>query len=180
MNSQKGSAVAIVLMFLAVVSLLGVGLLTQSRLDHKLTASIKSYYKMFSLADGGSAIAFKDLKLFSRELPYPLSSPLNDEGHTSRYYVKNSAGTDIKNMRVDTSRSDSELYLACVMLNGYSTEPADSEGWEVGTFYPEYWVGEGKGKRRFLFGGTGAFTGTDSDSLSSIVHAHVRKMKQSH
>nr|MCA1959156.1 hypothetical protein [Desulfomonile sp.] len=51
MKNQRGSAVAIVMLVLAVVSLIGVALLTQSRLDMQLTTSLRVYDDMTSRAD---------------------------------------------------------------------------------------------------------------------------------
>lgn len=51
MNSEKGSAIAIVMLVLGVVSLIGVALLTQSRLDMQLTTSLQVYDDITSRAD---------------------------------------------------------------------------------------------------------------------------------
>jgi hypothetical protein len=51
MRTDRGSAVAIVMLVLAVVSLIGVALLTQSRLDMQLTTSLQVYDDMSSRAD---------------------------------------------------------------------------------------------------------------------------------
>lgn len=130
MNNNRGSAIALVLMILAVVSLIGVGLITLSRMDVKFTAAMKSYDKMFNLADGASTRAFYDLKSRDRE------QDTNFVG---------------KSVRVENVYHGSEValgdYYSSLILDGYSTEP--SSGWELGTrgYYQEYWIGEGKGKR---------------------------------
>ena len=54
-------------MILGVVSLIGVGLMSMSRLDIKFSAAIRNYDKMFNLADGANALAVKDLKTKDRE-----------------------------------------------------------------------------------------------------------------
>ena len=48
---------AIVLMVLAVVSLIGVGLLSQSIIDFKFASSYKSHNTAFNLADGAASLA---------------------------------------------------------------------------------------------------------------------------
>ncbi len=59
MKSQKGSAVALVLLVLGVISLIGVAALLQSRLDLRFATALQSYDKMFNLADGASKLSFE-------------------------------------------------------------------------------------------------------------------------
>ncbi len=89
MNTNQGSAVAIVLMILAVVSLIGIGLLTQSRMDVQLTSAIRSQDKLFNLADGAASIAFQDASVFTHDIPVPPSgiNPLEmDPDSPLNYY----------------------------------------------------------------------------------------------
>jgi|GEM_PF-1195266 len=62
MENQRGSAVAIVMLVLAVVSLIGVALLTQSRLDMQLTTSVRVYDDMTSRADARATEALVRLR----------------------------------------------------------------------------------------------------------------------
>ncbi len=130
MADNRGSAIALVLMILAVVSLIGVGLITLSRMDVKFTSALNSYDKMFNLADGASTRAFYDLKIKDRE------QDLSFVGQS---------------VRLDNIYQANEVavgnYYSSLILDGYSTEP--SSGWEIGNrgYYQEYWIGEGKGKR---------------------------------
>lgn len=149
MIDNRGSAVAIVLMILAVVSLAGVALLTQSRLDIRLTSSIKNYDKMFNLADGGSTISFHDLLTHNRELQYPSNNKL------ALFTSQSVSGVP-----------EAGKYSASVVLTGYSTNPQDSRGWDVSQYYPEFWIGRGQGTRS-AFGGA-----------ESIVDASVKKMSK--
>ena len=57
MTSNDGNAVAIVLLVLAVTSLIGVGMLTQSRMDVKFATSYKSHTTAVNLADGAASLA---------------------------------------------------------------------------------------------------------------------------
>jgi hypothetical protein len=57
MKSQKGSAVALVLLILGVISLIGVAALLQSRLDLRFATALQSYDKMFNLADGAAKLS---------------------------------------------------------------------------------------------------------------------------
>ena len=155
MIDNRGSAVAIVLMILAVVSLAGVALLTQSRLDIRLTSSIKNYDKLFSLADGGSTISFQDLRTQNRELQYPNNNQV-------ALYTNQRVWLDPGN----TKYSEVGTYSADGILHGYSTDPRDSQGWDVSQYYPEFWIGRGSGQR-------GPFGGTES-----TVDASVKKMNR--
>ncbi|MEJ2718368.1 MAG: pilus assembly PilX N-terminal domain-containing protein [Deltaproteobacteria bacterium] len=149
MIDNRGSAVALVLLILAVVSLAGVALMTQSRLDIRLTSSIKNYDKMFSLADGGSTISFQDLLSHNRELQYP-------NNNTLALYTSQPV----------TGVPEAGKYSSKLILNGYSTSPQDSAGWDVSQYYPEFWIGRGKGKRN-IFGGA-----------ESTVDSSVKKMNK--
>jgi len=51
MRDQKGNAVTIVLLILAVVSLLGVGAMTQSRISMQFTSSLTHYDRMLVIGD---------------------------------------------------------------------------------------------------------------------------------
>ena len=55
---------AIVLMVLAVVSLIGVGLLTQSIIDFKFASSYKSHNTAFNLADGAASLALTRISIY--------------------------------------------------------------------------------------------------------------------
>lgn len=145
---------AIVLMVLGVVSLIGVALLTQSRLDIQFTSSLKSYDKMFNLADGASAISFQDLWRKNRDVGYlPTDSTL---GRVTLFSDQTIVGVP-----------EAGKYTAAVELSGASTDPRLSVGWESG-YFPEFWRGEGTGMRDQAF-----------ESMPSIVHASVTKFRKS-
>jgi hypothetical protein len=129
MRNSKGSAITLVLVILGVVGLIGVGLMTLSRINTQFTAAIASYDQMFNLADGANAMAYKDLKTRDRE------DKANFLGASSR----------INNVYQETMTMGD--YYASLILEGYSTESAP--GWEGGSrgYYHVYWIGEGKGKR---------------------------------
>jgi hypothetical protein len=138
MDNNRGSAIALVLMILAVVSLIGVGLISLSRMDVKFTAALKSYDKMFNLADGASTRAFYDLKSRDRE-------------QDTNFVGKSVRLDNIYPNPLDSTKPPTEPlvgdYSVNLILDGYSTEP--SSGWELGTrgYYQEYWIGEGQGIR---------------------------------
>lgn len=152
-NNNHGSAVAIVMLFLAVISLLGVGLLVQSRLDLNVTSSIRSYEKMFGLGDGGATIAYDNIKKQDSLMTY-------DGSIKSQYIVQ------------DKSEKDAGAFDSLIKLCGVDTDPQSIPGWEVGTYFNELWMAEGQGKRRQdLFG-------KDSGTPMSIVRIATSKLKR--
>jgi hypothetical protein len=67
MDNSRGSAVAIVMLVLAVVSMIGVALLTRSRMDMQFTSSLKTYNEMVSRAD---ALATEQLRMLKASYTY--------------------------------------------------------------------------------------------------------------
>jgi hypothetical protein len=137
MDNNRGSAIALVLMILAVVSLIGVGLIALSRVDVKFSAALKSYDKMFNLADGATTRAFYDLRKVDRE------------GTPDMNYLGSGVTGNVDSMQVywgsEVGVGD---YYSTVLLDGYSSEP--SAGWELGKgtgYHQQFWVGQGTGKR---------------------------------
>ncbi len=152
-NNNHGSAVAIVMMFLAVISLLGVGLLVQSKLDLQVTSSIKSYEKMFGLGDGAATIAYNNIKKQDSLMTY-------DGSVQSQYVVQNH------------EEKGAGKFDSIVKLCGVDTDPQSIPGWEVGSYFNELWLAEGQGKRREdLFG-------KDSGVPTSIVRIATSKLKR--
>lgn len=153
LNNNHGSAVAIVMMFIAVISILGVGLLAQSRMDLQITSSIRSYEKMFHLGDGGATIAFNNISNKNTMVTY--------EGEEKVEYLVQ-----------DKEEKEAGKYDALVKLCGIDNDPQNIPGWEVGSYFRELWMAEGKGKRETdLFG---AGTGTPT----SVVVVAASKLKR--
>ena len=67
MRSEKGSAVALVLLVLGVISLIGVAALLQSRLDLRFATALQSYDKMFNLADGSAKLSLAYIRIQNPE-----------------------------------------------------------------------------------------------------------------
>lgn len=160
MNNNQGSAVAIVLMILAVVSLIGVGLLTQSRMDVQLTSAIRSQDKLFSLADGAASIAYQDISVFTHDIPVPTSDakPLEMDDSQYHYWIRlspnigtikdkyNQNTVMVKNITTELPQSrqpvgvptgaqdgffgTEDFSSACIML-GYTTDPTKMAGFEI-------------------------------------------------
>lgn len=156
MNRQKGSAVVVVLLILAVLSLLGAGLMVQSRYDTKFNRAQGSHDKMVNLADGAARVAlfgvtYETPGAYSGEPatvkvdpPNTSSEPWNTQGRIGAWQAK-------------------AWYLGSTM------NPQDMAGWEIGTgFYAQYWVAQGAGNRPDL--------GSDK-ALSTIQVAGIKFTK---
>jgi hypothetical protein len=143
----------IVMMFVAVISLLGVGLLAQSKLDLQVTSAVRSYDMMFNLGDGGSFIAFNEIKNQNSMMTY-------DGSVKTMYVVK------------EKQEKEAGEYDAMVKLCGVEMDPDSIPGWEPGTYFNELWLAEGQGRRsQDLFG---AGTGTPV----SVVTIAASKLKR--
>jgi hypothetical protein len=129
MGNSKGTAITLVLLILAAVSLIGVGLMTLSRVNTQFTGAIINYDKMFNLADGAGAMAFRDLTIRRRDDQFLGVVP---------------GGMRIDNIFQGTEQSVGD-YRASLIMWGYTTQAPP--GYEQGAYYPEYWSGEGRGQR---------------------------------
>lgn len=145
-NNDRGSAVAIVLMVLAIVSLLGVGLLTQSRMDVRFVTSFKSHNTVFNLADGAAAMAFTRLSF--------TMAPMYDGNPAPT--LLNSLYTTPQPVRVNGVYNQAALtpsrgnYWPIMVFQGPITDPTKMAGWELGKEGRslECWTAQGSGKRR--------------------------------
>jgi hypothetical protein len=147
MGNNNGSAMVLVVMILGVVSLIGVGLMSMSRLDIKFSAAIRNYDKMFNLADGANALAVKDLKTMNRQ------EQANFVGASTR---KQTPWASVETSPPNTPVAPTDNiysanltgyggYYTSLILEGYSTEALP--GWEAGTrgYQHVFWIGEGRG-----------------------------------
>lgn len=144
-NNDRGNAVAIVLMVLAIVSLLGVGLLTQSRIDMKFVSSFKSHNTVFNLADGAAGMALTRLS-FTVAPMYdgnPASTLLN-AAYTNPQPVTTSGAP------AGPTLSDRGNYWPVMIFRGPITDPSKLAGREIGRdgFSLECWTAQGSGLRR--------------------------------
>ena len=137
MKNQRGSAVALVLLVMAVISLIGVTALVQSKLDLGFATALQSYNKMFNLADGGARIALKSLNKTNYE-PYPTVT----DGKLSAPPVAVESKT-IPNVGE---------YNAQLQFFSYSTAASAVPGWEGGSYYVQYWAAEGVGSKERALG----------------------------
>jgi hypothetical protein len=141
MRNEKGSAIVIVLLVVGIISVAGVGLLIQSKFDTRFTSSLRSYDKVFNLADGGSYLA-------SEAVAYVETGPMGTSGGgISKMIYENTEDQKIE---------DRGSWTAAVCLRGYDTRPQEISGWELGVadgFHTQHWVATGTGGKD---GGDGA------------------------
>jgi hypothetical protein len=134
--NQKGSAVALVLIVLGVVSLIGAAALLQSR-HHLWSATAKQTYdKMFYLADGASAVATKEL---SRQDEDP-DVQVGSSGKLEPY----------RNVVDDGATQYVGDYLAQVVFYNYETSLEAAQGWEE-NYYVQHWDCQGYAKTKRFF-----------------------------
>ena len=125
MRNNRGYAIILVLLILAVISIMGAFLMTMSRLDMNLTAAVKNYDVLFNLADGACGIAFNDLRINERIPPVPTLFNQLPEQNIGNYSVSET-------------------------LQAINVNPA---GWELGQagqgggYHQEYWTGQGIANR---------------------------------
>ncbi|MGO9566850.1 MAG: PilX N-terminal domain-containing pilus assembly protein [Desulfomonilaceae bacterium] len=162
MENDRGYAVVIVLLFLAVISFLGVGLMQMSRLDLQFTGAVKNYNKLFNLADGACGIAFNDLKIADHEEqvyytgPAPLGSgpaavtvpPSNTTDADSASPVPNPNSYPFPGKQQNIGK-----YYVNEVIQGYNDSAKAQPGWEAGQgsggsgYHMENWTGEGHASR---------------------------------
>ncbi len=146
-NNERGSAVAIVLMVLAIVSLLAVGLLTQSKIDMKFVTSFKSHNTVFNLADGAAAMAFTRLSFTMAPMYNGSPAPtLLNALYTTPQPVRTQGYAT--NPALTPSRGN---YWPVMVFRGPITDPTKMAGWELGKEGRslECWTAQGSGKRRY-------------------------------
>lgn len=135
--NQKGSAVALVLVVLGVVSLIGAAALLQSKHHLWSATSRQTYDKMFYLADGASAIATKEL---SRKDEDPEVTVDDSTGRLNAY----------RDIVDDAETEYVGDYLAQVVFFNYETSVEAAAGWEE-DYYVQHWDCQGYAKMKRFF-----------------------------
>jgi hypothetical protein len=133
-RNEQGNVIAIVLLFLAVVSIAGIGSLMLTRYDMKFSSAYKNYDKSFSLSDGAAVTAYQDLRTHDREQ----SAVLTDPKHPPAPFIVGCPCVDWTQCKNASTRKtcarcvpvSSGDYLVQLQLMGYSTQPQLSVGWE--------------------------------------------------
>ena len=138
MSNQKGSAIVLVMMMMAVLALAAAGLLVQSRMDTKITRSMLSYDRTLNLADGLSRVSFEMVKIQT-------SDTFKYSGAQTRRFVAEAGGATTATggtggkgtyQRSQTGWDSSNIgYWDCYMvLGGYKKQAPP--GWEIGSVQP--------------------------------------------
>ena len=121
MRNNRGYAIITVLLILGLISILGAGLLTMSRLDINFTGAAKNYDVLFNLADGACSIAYNDI-VFN-------GVSTNKNYQSSEGYIGSSNVLASYNV------------LETVQVN--TTAPPGYELGQGGGYYTEQWTGQG-------------------------------------
>jgi hypothetical protein len=135
MPNDRGYAVVLVLLILAVISILGSGLMTMSRLDMNFSGAVKNYDMLFNLADGACGMSFNDLLNQERTTGFTGASGSGRIGPLFNQLPEQFAGS----------------YSVYEVLQGYNTNAPP--GYELGSagqggYYTEDWTGEGHANRQ--------------------------------
>jgi hypothetical protein len=69
MKNETGSAVVIVLLFLGIVSVVGAGLMLQTKLDNQFTVAVKSVDSLRDVASTAAGVAFRNIPEFVPDPP---------------------------------------------------------------------------------------------------------------
>jgi hypothetical protein len=135
--NQKGSAVALVLVVLGVISIIGAAALLQSRYHLWSATASQTQDKMFYLADGASAISTKELSRLDDD---PIVQVDADTG------LPVPARTIIDDAEINKVGS----YLAQMVFYNYDTSMEAAAGYEE-SYYVQHWDCQGYSKvKRFL------------------------------
>jgi hypothetical protein len=132
MLDNRGSAVAIVMLVLAIVSLIGVTLLTRSKLHMQFVASSRVYDDLVNLADGRVAEALRQFKsIYTYKVPGDAFTA-GSEPNPSGFALVNAP---MAIPPVGYSASQTKFVR-------YALRPAS--GWQKGSapdgYHEEYWV----------------------------------------
>jgi hypothetical protein len=127
MRNESGSALIMVMGVLAIVSLLGAGLLFQSYSDTKFTRAMAAAQHTFGLADGGTSIAIEKLKSWTKQM--------ENEKWTGDVAFKKLSDEPIKTITGN--------FAASGFFKAYDT--TKTKGWDRAAFFDEYWLVQGRG-----------------------------------
>ncbi len=149
MKNERGYAVLLVMLLLGMVTLIGVTLMTMSRLDLKLTGAMKNYDKMFNLADGACGMSFNDLKVNDRESQTSYIGPLDPN-------IAGSGPQQIGPLNTSPAQSSEQnvgTYKVYETLQTFDDSSKHQPGWEAGPvsgggYYMEDWTGQGNAYRQ--------------------------------
>lgn len=148
---------AIVLMVLAVVSLVGVGLLSQSIIDFKFASSYKSHNTAFNLADGAASLALSRVSFTLAPMYEGNAVPTLLNAKYSSPLFATQGGTPN-----GPTLNDRGTYWPVMIFQGPITNPTMVPGEDPTTITIECWTAQGSGKR-IATGGLAASTASNKD-----------------
>jgi Tfp pilus assembly protein PilX len=177
MKNERGNAIALVLLILAVVSLVGAGALMMSRHDLRFSHALRSYDMGFNLADGAATISYRDLAKHDREQSLSLKADYetNTPNPKTVFCQCTQPGNCCTSSEASCPRCVDRAagnYYVNVQIVDYRTSLSnDGAGWEAGSYYNENWNGQGVAQR--APGKTGAYA-----TGNACVQANILKKKQ--
>ncbi len=153
MKNEKGSAVVIVLLFLGIVSVVGAGLMLQSKVDRQFTSAVKSVDSLRDVAATAAGTSFRRLR---NVISVPVSATADPVVYTftddDYGDASDSAGW------VEGEIEGSKLYYRLVFMDKGTSTGATTAGDDVaygggGTYgastrYEVLWNAEGRGRNR--------------------------------
>ncbi len=136
-KKEKGIALVLVLIFLALLSSLGLWLTMTSIIELKTTEALKNYEEVFYLADGASQLS---LRYLAKNVPPPPGWDPTNEGQITNLPTY----LDEKSLQ-----GGKEKLKPIVLYKGYSTKPPP--GWELNWqgyygFHPLRYIARGQGE----------------------------------
>ena len=141
--NQKGVALITAMIFLALLTLIGVWAVTQSTTSIKITASLKRYDLTFNLADGATSMAIGYLKKHTP--PSPNWDPTVQGEITSGLplYIQNTQEITLPSLPVKPK------YKPSIEWRGYASNPLP--GWMINwqgysAFHRVHYLAKGKGE----------------------------------
>jgi hypothetical protein len=136
MCNERGSAIALVLLMLGLLTMLAVGVMVQARMDTKIVRAQRQHDKALNLADGAASMAFVTLAY-------------RDTGEFTGRAVHNTEWSSDGDDGMNGSWSERlGKWTATTVLKGYETSPAALAGWGLGAdtgYHIQYWIAEGTG-----------------------------------
>lgn len=136
MNRERGSVLVMVMALLVILSLLGAGLLVRSTQDAKLTRAAGVGEQSFRLADAGAEIASTNL--------YKSDPDRGGEHYKGGLILKKVLSEDLGLLSAIREVTGSGSFSSTNLMKGIET-PSRKPGYELGNYYDQYWISEGKG-----------------------------------
>lgn len=136
MNQERGSILIMVMALLLILSLLGAGLLLRSTQDTKITKAAGVGEQSFRLADAGAEVASVNL--------YKSDPDRGGAEYEGGLIFKKVLSEDLNLGSAIKEILGSGDFSSTNMMKGVET-PSRKPGYELGNYYDQYWISEGKG-----------------------------------